>query len=87
MTGPHDLHKLRRSALNPFFSKGSVRKLQPVIDTKTNQLLDRFGDFQRTGDVVVLNHAFAALTNGMFPSRRRQRLVENTESLTLRNRV
>ncbi len=64
MTCNHDHHRLRRSALNPFFSKASVRSLQPLLDSKMDQFIERFKDFQQTGDVMVLNHAFAAFTNG-----------------------
>jgi cytochrome P450 len=66
MTNSHDLHRLRRSALNPFFSKASVRKLQPTIDSKMDQFIERFEDFRKNGDVIVINHAFAALTNGAY---------------------
>lgn len=63
-TNPHDLHRTRRSAMNPFFSKQSVRSLQPVIDTKIDQLIERIDDFRRTGEVLTLNHMFAAYGNG-----------------------
>ena len=66
VTNGHDLHRLRRSALNPFFSKGSIRKLQPLLDAKMDQLVERFEDFRKSGEVMVLNHAFAAFTNGMY---------------------
>ncbi len=62
-TSDHDLHRLRRSALNPFFSKTSVRNLQPLLDSKTDRFTERFEAFQKTGEVMVLNHAFAALTS------------------------
>jgi hypothetical protein len=65
VTNGHDLHRLRRSALNPFFSKASIRKLQPLFDAKMDQLIERFEEFQKSGEVMVLNHAFAALTNGI----------------------
>jgi cytochrome P450 len=63
-TNPHDHHKVRRSALNPFFSKAAVRKLEPLMDLKMGQLIERLEEFQKSGDVLILNHAFAALTNG-----------------------
>jgi cytochrome P450 len=64
-TNPHDLHRLRRSALNPFFSKASIRKLQPLFDSRLDRFLERFEEFQMSGEVMVINIAFAALTNGM----------------------
>jgi hypothetical protein len=63
-TDPHDLHRIRRSALNPFFSKGSIRNLQPLINAKVDQILERFADLQKSGDILVVNHACAAFTNG-----------------------
>jgi hypothetical protein len=64
MTNGHDLHRLRRAALNPFFSKASVRNLQPLIDAKLDFFIERFEEFHKNGEVMVINHAFAALTNG-----------------------
>ena len=34
----HDLHRIRRGALSPFFSKASVVKLQPLIHRKVDAL-------------------------------------------------
>ena len=65
-TNPHDLHRLRRSALNPFFSKASVRDLQPLIDAKLDLFMERIEEFQKTGEHIAMNIAFAALTNGMY---------------------
>lgn len=41
-TVDHDLHRLRRAAVNPFFSTASVRRLQPVIESCVDALLARF---------------------------------------------
>lgn len=37
-TQHHDLHRLRRSALNPFFSKASVLRLEPMIHDKVSKM-------------------------------------------------
>ncbi|KAH8810857.1 cytochrome P450 [Xylogone sp. PMI_703] len=63
MTNPHDLHRVRRAAMSPFFSKQSVRSLQPVIDVKIDQLLERMEGFRKSGGVLTLNHMFAAYGN------------------------
>jgi hypothetical protein len=34
----HDLHRVRRSALNPFFSKASVTRLEPLIHSKVEAM-------------------------------------------------
>ena len=45
-TTDHDLHRIRRAAVAPFFSKGAVRKLQPIIEERIDALLGRFREFQ-----------------------------------------
>jgi hypothetical protein len=60
----HDLHRTRRSALNPFFSKASIRKLQPLIDSKVDQFLERIDELQKSGDILMVDYAASAFTNG-----------------------
>ncbi|PYH29500.1 cytochrome P450 [Aspergillus neoniger CBS 115656] len=59
----HDLHRMRRSALSPFFSKASVRRLQPVIWEKVDKLLERLHGLRNTGHPVRMDIAYAAFTN------------------------
>lgn len=63
-TPGHDLHKMRRAALNPFFSMASVRRLQPVIQERVDLLLERLKGFRGTDEVLMASWAFAAFTNG-----------------------
>lgn len=65
-TNDHDSHRIRRAAVNPFFSKGAVRKLQPIIDDRIDALLNRFQEFQTSSQPIPLNYAFSAYTNGMY---------------------
>ncbi|KAI4914534.1 hypothetical protein J4E85_010599 [Alternaria conjuncta] len=62
----HDLHKLRRTALAPFFSKRSVQALEELVVNNTKKLMDRFaGELEKEGHkagVVNLNDAYAAFT-------------------------
>lgn len=37
----HDLHRVRRSALNKFFSRAQITKLEPEIKKLTGQLCDK----------------------------------------------
>lgn len=67
-TTSHDLHRLRRAALNPFFSKAQVRKLQPLIVERVDAMLDRLREYKESGDVISLKLAFAAFTAGILPS-------------------
>lgn len=63
-TWTHDHHRLRRAALNPFFSTTSVRNLQPVLDNIVNRMMERFQDYQNSGDIMIVNQAMAAFANG-----------------------
>lgn len=60
-TTDHDLHRLRRSALNPFFSKRSVARLEPVIQANVDRLCQRLADSSGTGQPVNLSDAFTCL--------------------------
>ncbi|KAL2060745.1 hypothetical protein VTL71DRAFT_9387, partial [Oculimacula yallundae] len=62
-TNDHDVHRIRRAAVSPFFSKGAVRKLQPMIEERIEALLNRFRGFQTSGEPILLNYAFSAYTN------------------------
>jgi len=67
-TPEHNLHRRRRAALNPYFSKAKVRILQPRIESGLNNLLARFREFQESGEPMTVSLAYAALTNGQsFP--------------------
>lgn len=58
----HDLHRRRRAALNPFFSRQNVRRLEPVINDTLQHLLRRMEGWERTGEPVQMNAAFRAAT-------------------------
>ncbi|ETI29327.1 hypothetical protein G647_01780 [Cladophialophora carrionii CBS 160.54] len=59
----HNHHRLRRGALDPFFSKARVQSLQPVLEDVARKLLARFEEFQMLGDPLPISLAFATLTN------------------------
>ncbi|KAF6817883.1 cytochrome p450 [Colletotrichum plurivorum] len=61
-TVPHELHRLRRGALNPFFSVRSVARLEPLVRSKVEKLSARFAGATEAGEVVRLDAAFMALT-------------------------
>ncbi|GFF63204.1 cytochrome P450 [Aspergillus udagawae] len=74
----HDLHRMRCSVLNPFFSKASVRRLQPVIWAKVDILLNRLEDLKKSGRPIRMDMAYFAFTNDVIMEysfgRSRQRL-------------
>jgi cytochrome P450 len=61
-TVEHDVHRMRRGALNPFFAKRSVVHLEPRIQDRVTTLCDRLAECLTSGEVVRLDVAFMALT-------------------------
>ncbi len=60
-TLPHDLHRIRRAAINPYFSKASIRRLEPVITDTLDNLLSRLDAAAKSGEVVPLSTANQAV--------------------------
>lgn len=65
----HYHHKLRRSALNHFFSTQSVRNLQPVLEERVNALSDALVKYATTrkGEPLNIMYPFSAFSNGVSP--------------------
>ncbi|EXJ70972.1 uncharacterized protein A1O5_05965 [Cladophialophora psammophila CBS 110553] len=61
-TGPDELHRIRRGALNPLFSRARIVDLQTIIREKISLLLDRLREFRTEGRILPINRAFMALT-------------------------
>lgn len=61
-TPEHDLHLIRRGALNPLFSKISVQRLEPVVQLMVDKLVSRLENLQGSGSKVNLVDAFSSLT-------------------------
>lgn len=58
----HDLHRRRRQPWAPFFSKQSVERLQPLIQTKIDRLCERIAEYQAVGKPAIMMHAYSSLT-------------------------
>ena len=59
----HDKHRQRREPWNPFFSKQSVSRLQPLlIQAVVDKLCSKLADYQAASKPVVMTHAFACVT-------------------------
>lgn len=52
----HALHRVRRSALSPFFSKASILRLEPVITHMMEKLYRRLESM--TGEVITLKDVY-----------------------------
>lgn len=63
MTLEHDLHKKRREALAPFFSKRNVVLLEPLIRDKVQQLVHLIAKHATENKPVNLSNAFFAFSN------------------------
>lgn len=58
----HKQHRLRRSALNPFFSKKKINQLEPTIQSVVEKLSSRLKGFTGTEKPVEMRAAYSALT-------------------------
>ncbi|CAL5868081.1 uncharacterized protein PFLUO_LOCUS2304 [Penicillium psychrofluorescens] len=61
-TQSHDLHRVRRNALNPFFSKKSVTDLVPVMWRPIEILRERLHHVAQTGGMLNMKYIYAAVT-------------------------
>ncbi|KAI0839698.1 putative cytochrome P450 [Hypoxylon sp. FL0890] len=61
-TVDHNLHRLRRGAINRFFSKASVSKLEPMIHDKIDLLCEQLQTHLGDKNPVQLNMAFSCFT-------------------------
>ncbi|TVY83002.1 Cyrochrome P450 monooxygenase, partial [Lachnellula suecica] len=54
-TKDHDVHRMRRGALNPFFSKRFVSELEPFVQAIIDKMCNRLDDACETGEPIDLN--------------------------------
>ncbi|KAL4990612.1 cytochrome P450 [Aspergillus falconensis] len=62
LTVDHTLHRKRRKPLEPFFSRMSIQKLQPMLAEVAQKFERRLCTLAGTGTVVRLDHTCAAFT-------------------------
>ncbi|MCJ1247251.1 hypothetical protein MMC30_004465 [Trapelia coarctata] len=61
-TESHELHRIRRGALSNFFSKGSVQRLEPVVQSTIDKLVTRLEDRKGSNRAINVIDMFAAFT-------------------------
>ena len=61
-TVPHEHHRLRRSALNPFFSKRSIVEIEPQIQEKVDKFCRRLDTCAGGNEPLDLGAAYTSLT-------------------------
>lgn len=62
MTVEHEVHRKRRGALNPFFSKASIVANLPIIQEKLAIMCDRLDKIAGSREVLDLESIYLALT-------------------------
>ncbi|KAL4926190.1 cytochrome P450 [Aspergillus undulatus] len=61
-TAPDNLHRIRRNALNPFFSRQRILGLQDIIRQKLNILIKRVDEFCGADSPMPLHRGFTAFS-------------------------
>lgn len=59
----HELHRVRRGAAAPYFSKALVQQLEPSVQAMVDKVTSRLQPFKETGAVVNLVSLFACMTS------------------------
>ncbi|KAF1814179.1 cytochrome P450, variant [Eremomyces bilateralis CBS 781.70] len=59
-TSDQALHRLRRSALNPMFSKRAIGQFEPFVRGKVDFFCDRIAKYKGTGEVLAVNKLWNA---------------------------
>ena len=61
-TVDHDLHRLRRKAIDEFFTKQAIAKLESLMKDKTERLCERIKDLHRADGCVNFTVAYLAVS-------------------------
>lgn len=61
-TADHKLHRARRAAMNPFLSKRSVERLQPMLNFMIEKLCGRIEEYRATAEPMSMRQVFMCLT-------------------------
>lgn len=55
----HDLHRMRRAQMSSFFSKASVRRLEPLVGKTVDKLTDALQTHRNSGEPVLMSSAYS----------------------------
>ncbi|KAF5870711.1 putative cytochrome p450 protein [Botrytis fragariae] len=61
----HDSHRMRRGPMSKFFSKESIRRIEPRMKLQIEKLFARLREFQETGEPINCLPMFGAFTNDL----------------------
>ncbi len=59
----HDVHRMRRGAMNRYLSKESVRRLEPILQSNLSKLLDKLAEYKGSSKSLNVNLPFSAFTS------------------------
>ncbi|KAI4248152.1 MAG: hypothetical protein L6R40_001241 [Gallowayella cf. fulva] len=59
----HELHRTRRGAVAPFFSKALVQQFEPSVQAMIQKLLSRLDELKGTGAIVNMINMYPCLTS------------------------
>ena len=62
VTESHELHRIRRNALAHYFSKQSLRELEPGVQSQVGKLVSRLQGLKGTGTAINLLDVYSSLT-------------------------
>jgi len=60
-TDLHEKHRVRRALINMFFSKRSIARLEPVIQSVVDKFCSRLEGFRKSGEPLNLRNAYMAM--------------------------
>jgi cytochrome P450 len=58
----HEIHRMRRAVLNPYFSKQAISRIEPVVMSKLEILCSKLEESRESNEPVDVELAFMALT-------------------------
>ncbi|KAI9701845.1 MAG: hypothetical protein M1836_001189 [Candelina mexicana] len=79
-TPGHDLHRLRRAAINPFFSKQRAVALTPVIQGTIEKLCKRFEVFRQNGEAIRIRLPYVCMTTDIITEYAMARTMNYVEA-------
>lgn len=62
MTVDHEVHRKRRGAMNPFFSKASIEAQTPILQDKVARMCARLDKLVGSDQILDLESIYLALT-------------------------
>lgn len=59
----HDVHRMRRGAMNRYFSKESIRRLEPILKANFEKLLEKIAQYKGSPKALNVNLPYSAFTS------------------------